>query len=508
MQKVNSIQFKIRMILTVLLSIITVFTLLNTNSLTAYAAGSGGNAEGSDSDGNVSSTDLQYGISISNQFWLAYITDESGNVKSDVVLIHNNTISADFSYIYTRPEHGSIAPSRDIIGCDWGYSFGSPTEDASGNKIIPGYGDEIKAWMLSPDPTNPAQTRVYSVVQNCWGDQMMKDFHDNQWYFVLENGLWCGVYKNETYQNAVFAGTSFGWALMQSNNGIEPAGDPQTRRFINGALPNSTKLQFAQTGLAAPASGDSRRSNVEIMSSGYGCLIIWANDPVGGYGDSTHTWDSVNHPTNEDKAPDPVEENPLTPPEDLQYTIIKSYRIRDSHDNLTDRGTYTRTQTVASILIEDEPLGDGKNYKVIGWRPSSQSKPDGLTALNWESTVPEHIRETGTEAGFTTLDTNHKYLYVLLEATEDGVADYNYNLPQSSITRRINYSTPDHALGNMTSTLNTYPFSFLIGEHTKTSCPGHTWYHSDNDSSCINYDTVYTYGNSCTCGYTHTHLTF
>lgn len=175
MQRVNSIQFKIRMILIALFSIITVFTLLNTNSLTAYAAGSGGNAEGSDSDGNVSY--LQNGVSSSNQFWLVYITDESGNVKSDVVLIQNQPMSYDFSYIYTRPEHGSLSYSRTFIGCDWGWSFGSATEDASGNKIIPGYGDEIKAWMLSPDPSIPTQTQGYTVIENLWGNQMIHDFH-------------------------------------------------------------------------------------------------------------------------------------------------------------------------------------------------------------------------------------------------------------------------------------------------------------------------------------------
>lgn len=452
-------------------------------------------------DGNGTGDDVGEGVhgiiegpTSAKQFWLMYITDENGAVKSDVVLIENQPMNANRTYLYTRPEHGSIFPSRVYIGCDWGFAFDSN---------VNGRGTAIKQLMLSPDPTRPGQMRGISVIENYWGQQMAEKYIDNEWYLVLEAGLWCGVYKNQVYQNHVFAGTAYGWALMQHNNNVGDIGDPKINRYTNNALPNGTKLEFAQTGLNKP-NGSGKLSNIEIMSAGYGCLIIWANDtPVGD--SSTHTWDSTNHPTNEDKAPDPIEENPLTPPADCIYTIIKSYRIKDGAGNYTDRGTYIRESTVYSILIEDEPLGDGKNYKVIGWRPSSQSKPAGLTALNWESTVPEHIRETGTEAGFTDLDSSHKYLYVLLEATEDGVADYNYNLPESSITRRINYSIPDHALGNMTSTLNTYQFAFSIGAH-KTSCTGHPWTHSDNDSSCTNYDTINNYG-TCNCGGTHTHLT-
>lgn len=145
--------------------------------------------------------------------------------------------------------------------------------------------------------------------------------------------------------------------------------------------------------------------NTTIQAFGYGMIAIKGTE-VGVTDGSTHTWDSSTFPTIEGEPPLPPPTE--TDPSKLVYTIIKSYRLKNN-GTLTHVTTTWRTQTVASIVIEDEPLNTtDKNYKVIGWKQSSSAN-FGITATNWNP--PGIIGQTGTSKGTTTLDTSHKILY-------------------------------------------------------------------------------------------------
>ena len=155
-------------------------------------------------------------------------------------------------------------------------------------------------------------------------------------------------------------------------------------------------------------------------------------------------------------------------------TIIKSYRTVDSTTNIpiSDDGTFTKSDVANIIQIEDEPI-----YRLVEWRISNSPKPDNLTSLNWETTVPSHIHSTGTKETTVTLPPTHTYLYVLLEKSiGDEPIEANYLLSQSSISRHINLNTPDQSqvAGKDMKLLSTITFKWNIGAHHE--CTGHVYY--------------------------------
>lgn len=222
------------------------------------------------------------------------------------------------------------------------------------------------------------------------------------------------------------------------------------------------------------------------------CTFIVLNEKGG-----THTWDSKTYPNDEGPAPrEPEGEKDKT-----KWTIIKSYRVKFKDGTLKDTipGSLKRTQTLDSIIIEDEPLGkaynDGTNvgylnYKVIGWKTSGTEK-DIADSTVWESSVPGPIGKSGTSSGSTTLDKDHHVLYVLLEATVQPKQDEyetNYLLREASITRRIYSSAPDRkkdAKGNEVKDLTTVTFQWVRPAH-KLECGGHTY--SSHNETCSGHD--------------------
>lgn len=155
-------------------------------------------------------------------------------------------------------------------------------------------------------------------------------------------------------------------------------------------------------------------------------------------------------------------------------TIIKSYRTVDSTTNIpiSDDGTYERTNVANIIQIEDEPI-----YRLVAWKTSTSPKPNNLTSLNWETTVPAAIGQQGTDPTLITTQEPYNYLYVLLEKSQgDEPIDANYKLSQSSISRHINLNTPDQSkvAGKDMKLLSTITFNWTIGAHHE--CTGHVYY--------------------------------
>lgn len=159
------------------------------------------------------------------------------------------------------------------------------------------------------------------------------------------------------------------------------------------------------------------------------------------------------------------------------HVIIKSYRIRLNNNVLQDEGTYVRYNVCNEITIEHED-----DYRVIGWKESSNPLVNGagtwtLNSTIWETSIPSHIGQHGTSPTTVTLDSSHRYLYVLLEKSDDGVSNANYTLTQSSITRHINSKEPDAWSAQGVDMVKLYPKSFgwSIEAHSST-CSGHVYY--------------------------------
>lgn len=477
---------KIRNFLIILFSIIL---FLLTPQL-VYAIGE--NAGGSGHSGTTTEG-VSGGASFAKTGFRMYIVDENGTVKSKVVDLVNNTPSYLIKYSATRIGNGNstetiLKPSDMPLPVIHSGSF-------------QGNGQAVRAWMIARNASG--EQNAYKLIYDYLGAEAYESFIDittNQ-YLILEPIAYHDIFTgNSASSNSGigFYGSFYNWMQMYSMNGLADGGF--TASLDNNVLGRCMTLVRDQANLNLTLPTTSGNLDLyNVGNQGFGIQIYWNSELL--LGNNTHTWDSTNHPT--DEAPAPVHPETVTDPSELIYTIIKSYRIKDMAGNYTDKGTYIRSETVASIEIEDEPLGE-TDYKVIGWKQSSSGKPSSLNALNWESTVPQIIGETGSSAGHTVLDTQHKYLYVLLEANISDVdADYNYLLSESSITRRINYSYPDsNAIGNMSTKINTVQFVFHLPAHNPISCSGHTWNHDDNDSSCDNYHTDSTYG-TCNCGGTH-----
>ena len=155
-------------------------------------------------------------------------------------------------------------------------------------------------------------------------------------------------------------------------------------------------------------------STIETYSIGMMAMLAWHND-------SSSSQTTCNEP--EQPAPhDPPNESTGT------YTIIKTYRDRNSITNqLVHVATTHRSNVHNVILIEDE-----SEYTVVAWKIASQQNLS-IQGPTWESSVPGHIQESGTDTGLVECDPTHKYLYVLLEKG-NGTLNANYNLSQSQLT--------------------------------------------------------------------------
>lgn len=344
----------------ILLMIFTVVILLLVprNADTAYATelggsgGTGGNGEGE--NGGQGTQVVTNGPKANKQFWLLYITDENGSVKSSVVMLKTQEFNTSMEYIVTRPEHGSLSPSIEKVGSEFGWSF---------NEQGQGRGNLVKQWMIQKDSSGMPQ--AYGVIADLWGEDMATQWVANQWYLCLENGMWCNIYLNGRDTGVSFAGTSYGWGAIQNTLGLPEKGDSKISRYTNSVLPNSSRLQFTQTGVQKPISSG-KVTNTDMILYGHGMVIIWA----GNLGAQT----TCDEPLQPAPHPAPSESTGLT-------TVVKNYRTKLPDNTYTDDGCHTRTNVSNKIIIEEE-----EEYKVVGWvTTNATTHPiDSITTTNTE----------------------------------------------------------------------------------------------------------------------------
>lgn len=406
-------------------------------STTTVFAGSGGNGTGDDGSSSASKH-IDNGPAASKQFWLVYICDASGKTQSSVIMLNNQEFSTTYTYIQTRPEHGSIAPSSIILGSEFGWSY-----DSNGNSR----GSEVKAWMLSQDTTS-GQCKGMTVIEKLWGKETAQKFVDKDWYLCLENGMFCNIYKDaEGNTRESLASTAYGWGLFQQQNNIGDIGSKWINLYTNDILPNSTKLEFAQTGLAQPT-GSGKLTNTEIMSAGYGMLLIWSSEMD--TDDSQTTYDE----SLGDTPGKPADES------DGEMTIVKNYRIKNADGSYTDSGCFNRKTVASKIKIENE-----KSYKVVGYK-TSDSTNTFVDSISWN--VPGNIKKSGTKGNkIVNLGKNEKTLYVLLEKVDTTVSSGDYDLAESQITKAVSLDTTEKG----EALLSGHDFTWNMG--ALTTCAGH-----------------------------------
>lgn len=260
--------------------------------------------------------------------------------------------------------------------------------------------------------------------------------------------------------------------------------------YLNKVACFAEQIQSGQAGEKAgfiPWTGSttSKISNSDVFNYGVAMMVISATNPL------QTTADESQIPT---PHPAPVESTGT-------FSIIKNYRTKDTTTNtLTDDGCFTTSNLSNQITIENE-----RDYQVVGWR-ITDSTSTSVSSINWNP--PGSVQTQGTTPTSVTIETPYKTLYLLLEKTEDPPPqepqDYNYKLTQSSITRRINFTTPDHRLSM--PHIENHNFKWIIPAH-QTSCPGHTFTDACHGQHSGPHTASCPTACSSTCTKAHTHNT-
>lgn len=229
--------------------------------------------------------------------------------------------------------------------------------------------------------------------------------------------------------------------------------------YINKTACFAERIQPGQAGVRAGFlawTGDtsSQISDDQVQTFGLAMMVISAR-PQG--------------QTTADESKIPTPHAPAKESEG-NYSIVKSYRTKQGTTQYIDNGTFSINNISNLITIENE-----KHYQVVGWKITNQTSPS-VSSINWNP--PGSTQAEGTTPTSVKIADPNRCLYVLLEKLEEPptvLEPYNYILSQSSITRRVHFSTPDNPLNNMNNPyIHDHLFTW-IGVHHQITCSGHTF---------------------------------
>lgn len=148
--------------------------------------------------------------------------------------------------------------------------------------------------------------------------------------------------------------------------------------------------------------------------------------------------------------------------------------------------TFKKSSLTNKIKIENEMDDPGCGYQVVKWKitdkvSSKAINGDYLRGDNWQP-AGNSLGDSKTSGGkvstakTVTVDSGNKCLYILLEKHEEEKkedAEGNYDMSQSSITRRIYLSRPDKETslsGNIMKNISNHMFGWYTDG---VRCPGH-----------------------------------
>lgn len=225
--------------------------------------------------------------------------------------------------------------------------------------------------------------------------------------------------------------------------------------YTNKVAPHAEKIKVSEAGFTAyTGSGSTQLSDSEVQSYGVAMLIIHCKN------DAIHTyWPENGSPGNPE---------PRLPGKTGQCNIVKGYYKENLTTGVKESlGVYHEELVTSNIIVSSEP-----EFELVEWRvtPTTSTAVD---PINWNP--PGTPTQQGKSGTTLKLVDPEECVYVLLkqvELEEEEELDYNYLIPQSSITRRIWFSKPDNEAGM--EKIQDYEFTWVIPSHDPFECQGHT----------------------------------
>ena len=217
-------------------------------------------------------------------------------------------------------------------------------------------------------------------------------------------------------------------------------------------------------GIPAASSAGTEITADEIKTTGWNFAVLTMKLPP------IHTYDeSKGTPGNTET---PSEENG-TSGECIIQKLYYTQKISTDGtilEEATDYHPYKQTSTTAYISIDTE-----SEYEIEEWKAATSYTPlDSKPTFN--SITPTH-KGTSSQEILLDQDNGEKYLYILykkIEIEENPPQPYDFQLQQSQITKRVTFL--DGTGPANTSSLFTHNFTWTAPAPTQTSCTSHGGY--------------------------------
>lgn len=445
------------------------------------------------------------GVSYTRTGYLCYLLTKDGSPTGDP------------AYAFYSPGYNGIAGSKWVCTSRRGHSVSSWTGDAKWgvtpwqNGGSPSNEPKIKEWFLD---ASLGVTNAQQFVKDIWGEAALKNFESDEYILVIETIM--------NFQYSISDGNSSGGisestkksvmksAVIQATKIVKDSGateeisstiiysiadsiynqvlnklretgftDGGSRTFTSDPLigtvpnliqykgqstvfnsytnkvaPHAEKIKVSEAGFTAyTGSGSNQLSDSEVQSYGVAMLIIHCKN------DAIHTYWEPNG--------SPGDPEPRLPGKTGTCNIVKGYY----KENLTtgakeSLGVYYEKEVTPNIIVSGEP-----EFELVEWRVTPTTST-GVDPINWNP--PGSPTQQGKAGATLKLVDPEECVYVLLkqvELEEEEELDYNYLIPQSSITRRIWFSKPDNEAGM--EKIQDFEFTWVIDAHDPFECPGH-----------------------------------
>ena len=466
-------KIKTQILMIVLIMLMLPILFITSPAKRVYAAGNGGQQNG----GDGSTSNKSGGVSASRTGFVFYIT-EKGDTRESLSKVHSGSIfvspndfpDLDEGHLLYATKAGAYSGSTAYPARQYKFSDApTPVIYRGGFKTN---GDAVKRWLEKSVNGVPM---YLCMIKDTYGESVYNLILENadDWCVAVEPVAWHNEWVNGQSSGEMYFATATTWMSIHNHYGVPETGDPQVKKFTHKFLPGSMVLQYPLWGFNAYANTTLRALTYnEIRNDGYGIQEFDINSSqIRTY------WEPNGSPGNPE---------PNDPPKNGFCNIVKGYYEENETTGLrTGLGVYWEKDVTNKIVICDEP-----EFQLVRWDIGSTFNKD-LDPTNWNP--PLSIRN-GMTPQSVTLKNPEKTVYVLLKKVINEAPDLgevNYNLSQSTITRRVDFSEPDSQTGM--AEIHTKEFTWSIDAHI-TTC-NHTW--TTNDSCPGNHQRTHSHSTGC-----------